>query len=332
MTITDDTIQRIHSIAELQAKFQEYSARTSFPSQPAGLYDGVRHIMAIPGKRLRPLLLLAAADMFGANPDDALPAALATEWYHNSTLVHDDIMDEADIRRGNPTVHKLYGTSAAINAGDVMIIKAYGLLAKLPQDKIAKTVSIFSKAATEIIEGQTMDIEFESRTHVTEPEYLKMVEYKTSVLLAAALQIGAVLGNADDSDAKNIYEFGRLLGISFQIKDDWLDTFGEENAVGKKIGGDISRNKHTLLYIRALSSANESQQSMFSALRTEPDISKKIAETISLYNTLNIKENTNQTATLYYTEALQKLDAINLSSRQKQTLLTLAKNIYERTF
>jgi geranylgeranyl diphosphate synthase, type II len=329
---TEDLKTKQNQVEELYQIFENFSANTPFPDKPAGLYNAVRHIMSIQGKRLRPVLLMASAEMFGANANDAVSAAAAVEWYHNSTLVHDDIMDEADIRRGIPTVHKVYGVNTAINTGDVMIIKAYELLARLSCEQAKKTISIFSKAAAEIIEGQTMDLDFETRSDVSETEYLKMIEFKTSVLLAAALEMGAAIGGASDDDSRAVYEFGRSLGISFQIKDDWLDTFGEADKIGKKVGGDIARNKRTLLYLRAINKANPTQKQKLIELGNEADTDLKIKETLNVFAALNIKEDVSNTAAEYFNQSLDHLDSINISGERKTILRDLANRIYNRDF
>lgn len=332
MIATEDLKTRQQQVEELYGVFENFSKNNPFPAEPAGLYNAVNHILSIPGKRLRPILLLASAEMFGATAESAVAAAAAVEWYHNSTLVHDDIMDQADIRRGIPTVHKLYGVNTAINTGDVMIIKAYGLLGTLPCPKSVKAIEIFSKAAAEIIEGQTMDLDFESRSDVSETEYLKMIEFKTSVLLAAALQMGAVIGDASEADAQAVYEFGRSLGISFQIKDDWLDTFGEAEKIGKKVGGDIARNKRTLLYLRAVNKADAAQKQKLAALETEADTELKISETLNIFDALNIKQEVEKTASDYFNASLAHLDSINLAPERKEILRELAFRIYHRDF
>lgn len=332
MIAAADLKTKQQQVEELYNEFELFSKNTPFPAEPAGLYRAVNHILSIPGKRLRPVLLMAAAEMFGASAKDAVAAAAAVEWYHNSTLVHDDIMDQADIRRGIPTVHKLYGINTAINTGDVMIIKSYGLLASLPCAKSVKTLEIFSKAAAEIIEGQTMDLDFETRADVTETEYLKMIEFKTSVLLAAALEMGAVIGDAPEADARAVYEFGRSLGISFQIKDDWLDTFGEAGKIGKKVGGDIARNKRTLLYLRALSKADGDQKQALAALENETDTEAKIRGTLEIFDALHIKADVEKTAADYFGRALAHLDSVQVSPERKEILHELAHRIYNRDF
>ena len=332
MIATEDLKTKQQTVEALYQVFEDFSKNTPFPAQPSGLYDAVRHIMSIPGKRLRPVLLMASAEMFGATAQEAVSAAAAVEWYHNSTLVHDDIMDEADIRRGIPTVHKVYGLNTAINTGDVMIIKAYEMLGRLSCEQAKKSIAIFSKAAAEIIEGQTMDLDFETRSDVSETEYLKMIEFKTSVLLAAALEMGAAIGGASEEDAQSVYEFGRSLGISFQIKDDWLDTFGEADKIGKKVGGDIARNKRTLLYLRAINKANTEQKQKLVALGSETDTELKIKETLSVFDELNIKQDVENTAAKYFTQSLAHLDSINIPEDRKHILRDLAYRIYNRDF
>ncbi len=332
MSITADIKMTLKTTDELYRIFESYSSANPFPGKPAGLYDAVRHIMAIPGKRLRPILLLASAEMFGAEASDAAPAALAVEWYHNSTLVHDDIMDAADIRRGIPTVHQVFGINTAINTGDVMIIKTYEMLARLRCPQAVRVMNVFSKAATEVIEGQTMDLDFETRRDVTVEEYLKMIEFKTSVLLAAALQMGAVIGGASDEDAEAIYRFGRNLGISFQIKDDWLDTFGDADKIGKKVGGDILRNKRTLLYLTAWNEADAAQKAELSRLETVTDEDAKIKGTLDVFEQLNIRNRVQETINRFYDQSLEELDSVNLPEERKKVLRDLSRRIFERDF
>ncbi|HLP19266.1 MAG TPA: polyprenyl synthetase family protein [Chitinophagales bacterium] len=232
-------MQTPKQLAELYENFYQ---KNSFNYDPNGLYEPVRHIMNIPGKRIRPMLLLMACDMFGGNLQEALNAAFAMEVFHNFTLVHDDVMDNADIRRGVPTVHIKYGLNEAILAGDVMLSYGYKYLLNIQEPNTAGAMRLFTKTSIEIFEGQQLDLDFEKRLDVTVDEYLKMIEFKTSVLLAASLQIGALVAGASKEDQEKLYEFGLNLGLSFQIKDDWLDTFGEGEKVGKKIGGDIIQN------------------------------------------------------------------------------------------
>jgi geranylgeranyl diphosphate synthase type II len=332
MSTDIDTKMSPKTAEALYRVFETYSAANPVPETPAGLYDAVRHIMAIPGKRLRPVLLLAASEMFGTDAEEAAPAALAVEWYHNSTLVHDDIMDAADLRRGLPTVHNLYGINTAINTGDVMIIRTYEILTRLNNAGALTVMNVFTKAATEVIEGQTLDLDFETRRDVTVEEYLKMVEMKTSVLIAAAVKMGALIGGAGARDAEAMYHFGLNLGISFQIKDDWLDSFGEGGKTGKKVGGDILRNKRTLLYLTARTKADEKQKAELDRLETEPDGETKIQATLAIWEALGIRDLVERRMADFYAEALRNLDSVMMEEDRKTVLRDLARRIYARDF
>jgi geranylgeranyl diphosphate synthase type II len=296
------------------------------------LYQAVNHILAIKGKRIRPLLLLMACDLFEGNLNEALNPAFALEVFHNFSLVHDDIMDAADIRRGQPTVHKLYGVNNAILAGDAMQVHVYKLLLSAPAHYLSDLLNVFTKAAIEVVEGQQMDMDFETRTDVTIPEYLQMIGYKTSVLLAAALQMGAILGNASLTDQEHIYQFGLNLGLSFQIKDDWLDTFGEAEKVGKKIGGDILQNKKTFLLITAFNMATENEKAELQALLAHKNDTEKIAGVQTLFAKLKISEIASKKIEELYQLSLSSLDAISLNSEKKEPLRTLAAMIHNRQF
>jgi geranylgeranyl diphosphate synthase type II len=332
MTAITDTKMTPKTAKALYRVFETYSAANPFPETPAGLYDSVRHIMGIPGKRLRPVLLLAASEMFGSDAGEALPAALAVEWYHNSTLVHDDIMDAADLRRGIPTVHKVYGINTAINTGDVMIIRTYDMLSRLTGAGAIPVMKVFTKAATEVIEGQTWDLDFETRRDVTVQEYLKMIEMKTSVLIGAAVKMGALIGGAGVSDAEAMYRFGLNLGISFQIKDDWLDSFGDGGKTGKKVGGDILRNKRTLLYLLARTKADEKQKTELDRLETQTDGDAKIQGTLAIWEALGIRDLVEVRMADFYAEALRNLDSVMVEEERKTILRELAGRIYARDF
>ena len=317
---------------QLAQLYEQFYQKNSFNYDPNGLYEPVRHIMSIQGKRIRPMLLLMAADMFGADLNEALNPAFAMEVFHNFTLVHDDVMDNADIRRGVPTVHKKYGLNEAILAGDVMLSYGYKYLLNVSDDKLAKALRLFTKAAIEIFEGQQLDLDFEKRLDVTVEEYLKMIEFKTSVLLAASLQIGAVVGGAPEADQLKLYEFGLNLGLSFQIKDDWLDTFGEGEKVGKKIGGDIIQNKKTFLLITALNNANAEEKAQLLELFKEKDETKKVAGVMALFKALNVSEKTEAKINELYQTSLNSLRSVNLPDEKKAPLLLLAERIHNRDY
>jgi len=322
----------MHSLSVLSALYNEKFGVDNFRQNPEGLYKPVNHIMNIPGKRIRPLLLLMGCEMFGGDVKNALNPAFAVEVFHNFTLVHDDIMDNADIRRGVPTVHKLYGTNAGILAGDVMLAYAYRYLTDVPAQYIAPLITVFNKTAIEIFEGQQMDMDFENRTDVTETEYLKMIELKTSVLLGCCLHLGSILGNAGETDQKLIYEFGLKLGLSFQIKDDYLDTFGEAAKVGKRIGGDIVQNKKTILYINAWNNASITQKEQFTRLLTESDEEKKITEVKALFELTGARQQALNKADEMYKLALQSLEKVSLNTEAKKSLVEMAQKINNREF
>jgi geranylgeranyl diphosphate synthase type II len=271
-------------------------------------------------------------EMFGGDVKQSLNPAFAMEVFHNFTLVHDDIMDNADIRRGVPTVHKLFGTNAGILAGDVMLAFAYRYLTDVLSQYVPSLITIFNKTAIEIFEGQQMDMDFEKRYDVTEEEYLKMIEFKTSVLLGCCLQLGAVIGEANKEDQQLIYEFGLKLGLSFQIKDDYLDTFGEAEKVGKRIGGDIIQNKKTYLYVTAWNKANEAQKKQFTGLLTEPDEEKKIKEVKHLFEVTGARQQALTKADELYNVALESLYKISVSDADKAPLAEMAKKINNREF
>jgi len=322
----------MYSLEELNKLYDNKFSGENFKAEPAGLYDPVRHIMSNTGKKIRPMLLLMSCDMFGGDVHQALDSAFAIEVFHNFTLVHDDIMDAAELRRGNPAVHIKFGVNKGILAGDVMLSYAYQYLCSLQADKLAPVLQVFNQTAIEIMEGQQMDIDFEKRTEVTAGEYLKMIEYKTSVLLAAALKIGAIIAGADEQSRDLVYSFGLKLGLSFQITDDLLDTFGDGSKVGKKIGGDILNNKKTLLLITALNKASHAQRDQLFLLMNEQNEDKKIAETIRIFDQLNIRNLIENKAEELFAEALQSLDSIQIPDSQKSSLKDLAYKIRNRDY
>jgi len=312
--------------------YESRFATPGFPKTPEGLYQPVNHIMNIKGKRIRPLLLMMACDAFGGTAEDALGPAYAVEVFHNFTLVHDDIMDNADLRRGVPTVHNAFGVNRAILAGDVMLSFAYKYLAEGPSARLADLLSIFTRTAIEVMEGQQLDMDFETRLDVNEEEYLHMIRYKTSVLLAASLELGAIIGGASEADRKNIYEFGLNLGLSFQIKDDYLDTFGDGKKVGKKIGGDILNNKKTYLLITALNNARGQDKEELLALLNEKNEEKKISGVIAMFEKLGVRESTLAKAEELYRHSIGSFSALSVPGERKRPLLDMAEMIYLREF
>lgn len=305
---------------------------TGHRTAPEGLFEPVDHIMAGKGKRIRPVLLLMACDMFGGSVEQALDPALAVEIFHNSTLVHDDIMDNALIRRSKPTVHSAFGTNTAINAGDVMIINSFKYFLDVPAEQLSPLVRVFNRAATVIMEGQCRDMDFEERADITEEEYLLMIEQKTAVLLAASLQMGALLGNASAEDQQKIFAFGRNLGIAFQVKDDWLDAFGDPKKVGKKTGGDIARNKKTLLQITAKRDASPSQLAEMERLMSQPDEDVRIAGMLDIFGQLDIRKKILDRIIGFYDDAIHNLNSVRLDDARKQPLLQMAEEVNAREY
>lgn len=299
-------------------------------AEPQSLYKPAEYILELGGKRLRPLLALLSCSLY----DDwqkALPQALAVEVFHNFTLMHDDIMDEAPLRRGKPTVHHKWNINTAILSGDAMLVKAYQLISQCTPNQLPQVMAAFNKMALELCEGQQRDMDFESRTHVEEAEYIQMIQQKTSVLLGCALQLGAIIGEASVADQKHLYQFGLLLGTSFQIKDDLLDCFGEAEKVGKQIGGDIIANKKTLLLIHALKNAQgDDAASLKHWLATNDEPEEKVAAVKVLYQNLGTKQYAEEMAAAYYQQALKHLNQVQAS--KKEPLYFFAERLLNRDY
>lgn len=319
-------------ISEKLHQLESFIAEHAFKSEPEILHNSVHHIMKMKSKRIRPLLAMMASEAFSGDSARSLGAAAAVEVFHNFTLVHDDIIDNADIRRGHPSVHKVYGVNQAIVTGDAMIPYAYNFLLHTPKSSLRDVFKTFNQAAQDVMEGQQRDIDFEERNEVAENEYMIMIRDKTSVLLGASLKMGAACGGADADDLENMYNFGVNLGLSFQIMDDWLDTFGEESKVGKKIGGDILNNKKTYLMINALNDADESRKKKMIALFDEQSEDHKIESMIAHFNALKINEKTRKKMEFLYNEGLEYLEKTSLKEEQKEGLRKLAESIYKRDF
>jgi geranylgeranyl diphosphate synthase type II len=308
----------------------EYFKKQTFLREPRELYEPVNYIMQSEGKRIRPLLTLMSCEMFGGNTEAALPAAYALELFHNFTLVHDDIMDNADLRRGKPSVHKQFGINTAILSGDVMLSFVYQYLSETGAEKFTSLFPVFNDNLLKVFEGQQMDMNFENRTDVSEAEYLQMIEYKTAALLAAALKTGAVFADASENNCELIYQFGLNLGLSFQIKDDFLDAYGNTEKVGKKNGGDIVQNKKTYLLVSALNTANAVQRNKILTLLHEPDEKKKIDEMLQMFDELKIKSKAVYKMQELFDAALAAMKKIDVPAEKKKPLLMLAEQIHGR--
>jgi len=300
---------------------------------PVELYEPVGYCLSLGGKRMRPLMTLLGCELFGGEADTAMPAAIGLELFHNFTLMHDDIMDNAPIRRGKPAVHMKWNANTAILSGDVMFALAYQYMFKVPDQHLREVVELFNKTVLEVCEGQQYDMNFESMVQVTEEEYLEMIRLKTAVLPAACLKAGAIIAGASHDDADNLYRFGETVGLAFQLKDDWLDVFGDEAVFGKKSGGDILANKKTWLYIKALELANERQRELllkgFGNLIADPD--EKIRVVKDVYHSLEIGQLALGLIKSYHDRAFEYLDRIDVPAAAKEDLLQLATGLLHRS-
>lgn len=308
-------------------------AELDIPPSPAMLYEPIRYMLALGGKRIRPMLTLMAADLFSIpNIRHAIPAALAVELFHNFSLVHDDIMDHAPLRRGKETVHQKWNANVAILSGDNLLIMAYGQLAKCPKDKLPVVLETFNTMATQVCEGQQLDMDFEGSPAVCIDDYLHMIQLKTSVLLGAALKIGAALADATDIDAQQLYDFGVNVGIAFQLQDDLLDVYGDPEQFGKQRGGDILANKKTYLLLKAVETANPATVSElhdWMEVRDQPE--KKINRITAIYDSLGIRQATEAAKHFYASKAYAALDKINCDESRKVPLQALAQHLLDRT-
>lgn len=317
----------MHSFPQLLEQFKRYLDERTFSKEPAGLYEPVNYIMSLGGKRVRPVLLLMGCELFSEHIARALPAALAVETFHNFSLMHDDIMDEAPLRRGKPTAHVRFGTNQGILSGDLMLIYTYEYLLELEDESLVKQLlRTFNDTAVKVCEGQQWDMAFETRDDVSIEEYLLMIEYKTAVLLASALEMGALIGGAAPAEARKLYEFGRHLGIAFQLLDDLLDTFGDPEKFGKKVGGDIAQNKKTYLYLRALELSDPQQRATLRDWYTDTDMdeAEKIAGVRKLFEELDIPAHTRRLIEDYQQSAFHHLQKLEAPAARKAPIIELA--------
>ena len=304
--------------------------KISYTQKPASLFEPITYILSLGGKRVRPALALIACNIYSDELKPALPIALGVEVFHNFTLLHDDLMDRADVRRGKPTVHKKWNDNTAVLSGDAMLIEAYREIAKAEADRLPQVLSSFSQTATEICCGQQLDMEFESRMNVSTDEYLEMIRLKTAVLLGFALREGAAIVDAPSEDVDLLYEFGINIGLAFQLVDDMLDVYGDEATFGKRIGGDILCNKKTFLLINALSAESAKAELTAWIDKKEFDEEEKIKAVTDIYNRLNLRSKTEQLIDFYYLKAIECLKAIKAPEGRKQVLFTLAESLNHR--
>jgi geranylgeranyl diphosphate synthase type II len=322
----------MYSFKELQQISERELQKIAFNAKPKELYNPVKYILKIGGKRIRPSLLLAAYNLFKDDVETAIKPALALEVFHNFTLLHDDIMDKADIRRNQPTVHKKWNENAAILSGDAMSIKAYELLAQSPAEHLAEALHAFNKTALEVCEGQQFDMNFESRLNVSVNEYMEMIRLKTSVLLAVSLKIGAIVADASKTDIQNLYVFGLNLGLAFQLQDDYLDAFGNIHVFGKKIGGDIVANKKTFLLIKALETADTKTLKDLHRLIADTNIveEQKITEVLNIYRQLEVDRLLKEKMAFYYKLAIESLNKLSVNKEKTQILKEFAEKLMNR--
>lgn len=319
------------SFQALAKQFSERFNTKHFPATVPTLYEPAEYFLSMGGKRVRPVMCVMANELFGAINPDAWQVANAIELFHNFTLIHDDIMDRAPLRRGMATVHTKYNEPTAVLAGDVMIVVAYEYLNKINGPYLHKILSIFNKTAREVCEGQQLDMDFEKKVHVTMNEYLHMITLKTSVLLAASLQMGGILGGSGEGNQEHLYAFGKNLGIAFQVQDDYLDVFGDPEKFGKQPGGDIRANKKTFLLIRAFETANEQQRKELLRLMEENPVDK-VERMISLFKECEVDVWSKALKEKYMEKALQHLDEIAVISTRKKPLRELADFLVQRDY
>lgn len=319
---------------ELLTQVNAFLDALPYERTPKSLYEPIRYVLSMGGKRIRPVLMLLGYNLYKEDTDKILMNAIALETYHNYTLLHDDLMDQADLRRGHETVHKKWDANTAILSGDSMLVLAYERMAQCDSRHLADVLRLFTTTALEIGEGQQYDMEFETRDDVREEEYIEMIRLKTSVLLACALKIGAILADAHAEDADNLYKFGEQIGLAFQLQDDYLDVYGDSKVFGKKIGGDITSNKKTFMLINAFSHANEAQrQELEKWVNAKSfDREEKIAAVTRLYNEIGIDKMAQAKIAYYFEQSKKYLDAVQVPAERKEELQKYAQRMMKRKY
>lgn len=319
---------------EILKLVNKYLDNLPYDRKPSSLYEPIRYVLSMGGKRIRPVLMLLSYNMFRENPEEILMPACALETYHNYTLLHDDLMDNADLRRGHETVHRKWDANTAILSGDSMLVLAYQRMAQCDKQKMPEVLSLFTETALEIGEGQQYDMDFEHRNDVTEDEYIEMIRLKTSVLLACAMKIGAILAGASKEDADNLYRFGEQIGLAFQLQDDYLDVYGDTRVFGKAIGGDITSNKKTYMLINALLRANDTQRAELEKWisATEFDREEKIAAVTRLYNEIGIDKLAQEKINFYFEQSRKYLAAVSVAEDRKAEITAYAQRMMKREY
>ena len=317
---------------EILQAINQYLDTMPYDRQPLSLYEPIQYVLSLGGKRIRPTLMMLAYNLYQEDPEKILPQACALETYHNFTLLHDDLMDHADMRRGHPTVHVKWDANTAILSGDTMLLMAFKQMMQCPQEHLHAVLDVFTETTLEIDEGQQYDISFETRDDVREEEYIEMIRLKTSVLLACALKIGAILGGASASDAENLYKFGEHIGLAFQLQDDFLDVYGDPKVFGKAIGGDILCNKKTFMLINAFNKADETQRKELEKWvnAVNPDPQQKIAAVTTLYNHIGVNRLAEERIRYYFDESRKYLAAVQVPEECKQELRAYTDKMMRR--
>ncbi|MDR0186595.1 polyprenyl synthetase family protein [Prevotella brunnea] len=317
---------------ELLKKVNNYLKVLAYNRKPESLYEPIKYVLDLGGKRIRPILLLLGYNLYKESPESVLSSACALETYHNYTLLHDDLMDEASIRRGQPTVHRKWNANQAILSGDSMLVLAYERLAKCDARHLPAVLSLFTETALQIGEGQQYDMEFEKRDDVSVEEYIEMIRLKTSVLLACAIKMGAILADAPKEDAENLYKFGEQIGLAFQLQDDYLDVYGDPKVFGKEIGGDIVSNKKTYMLITAFNHANQRQREELEVWMRKTTFEKdeKITAVTRLYNEMGIDKLAKEKMDEFYEQSKKYLDAVSIPEEKKTELRAYAEQMMER--
>lgn len=317
---------------EILFKVNDYINNISYNRKPWSLYEPIKYVLSLGGKRIRPILMLLSYNLFKDDPESILSPACALETYHNYTLLHDDLMDDAPLRRGQQTVHVRWDANTAVLSGDSMLVLAFERMAKCNDKHLREVLKLFTTTALEIGEGQQYDMEFETRNDVKEEEYIEMIRLKTSVLLACAMKIGAILADAPQEDAENLYKFGEQVGLAFQLQDDYLDVYGDPKVFGKKIGGDITSNKKTYMLINAFNKANVRQRKELEKWTTCEHFvqDEKVEAVTKLYNKIGVDKMAIDRINYYFEEANKYLAAVNVSDARKQELVTYAQRMLHR--
>lgn len=325
-------MQAYSSLFQILNKAIEEQQSSLDSSSPKEMYEPMSYIVGLGGKRVRPLLTLVGCDIFDANPNNAIHAALTVELFHNFSLIHDDILDNAPLRRGNTTVHEKWNHNIALLSGDGMMVKAFDVLAKSNSTQVAKLLTLFSKTGLEVCEGQQYDMNFETQTHVSVEDYIHMITYKTAVLLGCSLQMGAICANASEENQKHLYEFGKHVGIAFQILDDVLDVYADDEKFGKQVGGDIISNKKTFMLLDAFELADEEQTKALNHLLYSKEISNsdKVKQVTALYNSLGVKELAVKEANYHTDIALKHLEELEANPSKKKDLKEFALHLLNR--